>query len=112
MRPRLGSTRFDADPPEDPLAAYGSLVDVMLVFAAGLMAALVAAGRAPQLLMPATPAPAETDAPGAAPQARPVQRGRELPQVPRRAGEAGSGYESVGRVYRDARTGKLILIGD
>jgi len=40
-----------------------------------------------------------------------VDAGRELPEVPPGVGEAGSGYESMGRVYRDPETGEMILMG-
>lgn len=89
----------------------GNLADVMLVFACGLITALVSAGlelpRQPSgPPSPDAPAPARSGAP------REIERGRELPKVPRGAGAAGDGYEAVGRVYRDSKTGKLILIGD
>lgn len=108
---RLG-TRFDAEADVDPLQALGGLVDVMLVFACGLIAALVAGGA--RLASDAAAAPASDSAQDLPGQAAPreIERGRELPSVPRGAGEAGQGYEAVGRVYRDERTGKLILIGD
>lgn len=87
--------RFEADE-ADPMASMATLVDVMLVFACGLMAALVL-GQA-QLRAP--------DGGGGVD----VDEVRELPEVPMGTGEAGSGYEAVGRVFRDAKTGKLILI--
>ena len=34
-----------------------------------------------------------------------------MPEVPAGAGEAGSGYEAVGQVYRDRDTGRMVLIG-
>jgi hypothetical protein len=40
-----------------------------------------------------------------------VAKGRELPELPEGVGETGSGYENVGRVYRDPETGKLIMVG-
>lgn len=73
-----------------------SLVDAMLVFACGLIAALMYAhGREPQ--------------PGQGVQ---IEKRRELPALPRSPGQPGSGYEAVGRVFRDPESGKLILVGD
>jgi len=40
-----------------------------------------------------------------------VEKGRELPQLPNQGDNGGNGYESVGQVFRDPKTGKLILIG-
>ncbi|MBA1147559.1 DUF2149 domain-containing protein [Ectothiorhodospiraceae bacterium WFHF3C12] len=90
-------SRFDAQE-EEPLGPMANLVDLMLVFACGLIAALVAQSGTLQEHFQAG--------------GRQVEQGREMPEVPRGVGEAGSGYESVGRVYRDPKTGKLILVGD
>jgi hypothetical protein len=46
---------------------------------------------------------------------RDLSLGEELPQVPdsmQSQLQDGSGYESLGTVYRDPETGKLILIGE
>ena len=69
MAPRpWRSNRFDsADSVLDPLT---NLVDIMLVFAVGLMAALVAVQGNP--ISPIDPTP----------KAAPVTRGREVPRLP------------------------------
>lgn len=87
---RLNS-RFDHDD-EDPRASLVNLVDVMLVFACGLLAALSAGGQA------ALKKPQE------------VARGREIAAPPVGSTNAGAGYQSIGQVYRDPKTGKLLLI--
>ena len=69
------------------MTVMGNLVDVMLVFACGLIAALIV--RSPELVKALQPTPQE------------VEQGRELPAMPDSAGEGGSGMESVGTVYRD-----------
>ena len=73
------------------------LVDVMLVFACGLIAALIASN--PQLSQ------------ALAPTVETIEQGRELPSLPENMGDDGSGFESVGTVYRDPETGRLILVG-
>jgi len=76
------------------------MVDVVLVFACGLIAALVAQTDLLERL-------------DAARQPVTVERGRELPRLPNSLeGNSGKGLESVGQVYRDPATGRLILIGD
>ncbi|MEM7138573.1 MAG: DUF2149 domain-containing protein [Myxococcota bacterium] len=95
MRDRFRS-RFESD--TEPMAVMGNLVDVMLVFACGLIAALLASS--PELRR------------GIHPDAQDITRGRELPRLPDAAQEGGAGMERVGQVYRDPETGKLILIGD
>ena len=76
---------------EDPRASLVNLVDVMLVFACGLIAAIAGAQGAMK-------APA------------PVEKGRQIERPAAGVTEAGSGYDRVGEVYRDPRTGKLVLI--
>lgn len=87
---RLGS-RFD-DSDEDPRASLVNLVDVMLVFACGLIAALAASA---QSAMKVT---------------QPVHKGQEIAQPPAGMNEQGTGYDRVGEVFRDPKTGKLVLI--
>lgn len=83
--------RFD-DHDEDPRASLVNLVDVMLVFACGLLAAL-AAGSQAVLKAP-----------------QPVEKGQEIEHPAVGAQQAGSGYDRVGEVFRDPKTGKLVLI--
>ncbi|MBH1976506.1 MAG: hypothetical protein I8H95_09305 [Rhodocyclales bacterium] len=82
---------FD-DNDEDPRASLVNLVDVMLVFACGLLAALAAGGQS-QLKTPQT-----------------VEKGKEITQPANGTQQAGAGYDRVGEVFRDPKTGKLILI--
>ncbi|MGR4067621.1 DUF2149 domain-containing protein [Halomonas sp. LR3S48] len=96
--PEYRRSRFDtAD--EEPMGPLANLADIMLVFAVGLMVALAAAheGKAEG---------ADTSG------GMDVETGREMPELPAGMGEAGSGFESVGRVYRDPESGRLILIDD
>lgn len=98
MSRRWGSSRFAAGD-DDPLGPLANMVDVILVFACGLIAALVAQTDLLQRLE-------QRSEPVA------VELGRELPQLPDSLkGKGGEGLESVGQVYRDPQTGKLILIG-
>lgn len=83
--------RFD-DSNEDPRASLVNLVDVMLVFACGLMAALAANGKAQ--LAPPTP----------------LEKGQEIERPATGTGFQGQGYSRVGEVFRDPKTGKLILV--
>jgi hypothetical protein len=100
MKRRWSSARFD-ETPEDPQASLVNLVDIMLVFICGLIVALVSAQ--PQFATSPSSAQAE----------QVVEQGRELAEMPEgmRGQAAGAGMEPVGQVYRDPKTGKLILIG-
>ena len=83
--------RFDQGD-EDPRASLVNLVDVMLVFACGLIAALAAGSQ------------------GALKAPRPVEKGQEIARPLDGAAQSGSGYDRVGEVYRDPKTGKLVLV--
>lgn len=85
------SSRFDNDD-EDPRASLVNLVDVMLVFACGLLAALTAGGHSI-----------------AQPQ-KEITRGKEISTPATGTQSVGNGYQSIGQVYRDPKTGKLLLI--
>jgi hypothetical protein len=75
---------------EDPRASLVNLVDVMLVFACGLIAAI--AGSQGNL------------------QHKPVEKGRQIERPADGVTQAGSGYDRVGEVFRDPKTGHLVLI--
>ncbi|MDP2152169.1 MAG: DUF2149 domain-containing protein [Methylotenera sp.] len=77
---------------EDPRASLVNLVDVMLVFACGLLAAL-SAGQQSTLNRP-----------------QEVNKGREIETPSTGEQSVGNGYDAIGQVYRDPKTGKLFLI--
>lgn len=83
--------RFD-DSDEDPRASLVNLVDVMLVFACGLLAA-ISAGAKTSLVVPQA-----------------VEKGREISRPAVEGVAGGAGYARVGEVFRDPKSGKLILI--
>jgi hypothetical protein len=97
------ASRFDHENAHDPVTSLGNLVDVMLVVACGLAAALVAAGTPSHGASPAVPRGEE---------AREVVRGREIPEPPSVRGRGGPSYVPVGRVFRDPRTGALVLVDE
>jgi hypothetical protein len=94
-------SRFD-DAMEDPQTSLVNLVDIMLVFICGLVVALVSAQRQSH---------AQDDPAAGARQV--VEKGRELPEMPEslRGQVAGEGMQPVGQVFKDPKTGKLILVG-
>lgn len=93
----LTRSRFDGEG-EEPLGPLANLVDIMLVFACGLIAALFASSEQLQSHLDQ--------------RTQVVQEGRELAEMPEGVGEVGQGFEALGRVYRDPQTGKMILIGE
>lgn len=97
--PSRSPARSRFDDQADPLTTMGNLVDVMLVFACGLIAALLS----------------QTTAVGASTQQarkQPIEQGRELSRAPDPATAGGAGLDAVGTVYRDPNTGKLIMVSE
>lgn len=100
---RWNTSRFDQQD-EEPLGPLANLIDVMLVFACGLIAALISMNKSVDHHFDKT--------------SQIIEKGQEIPELPGQGeqgeqGEQGAnGYQSVGQVYRDPKTGKLILIGD
>lgn len=96
---RWERSRFD-DAMDDPQTSLVNLVDIMLVFICGLVVALVSAQR--QSFSHAAPT-----------HERIVEQGRELTEMPEgvQGQQAGEGMQPVGQVFKDSKTGKLILVG-
>lgn len=86
---------------EEPLGPLANLVDIVLVFVCGLIAALVALSPDLQKRFESKVQPQD------------IKLGKELIKVPEQLKDemqAGEGLESLGKVYKDPKTGKLILI--
>ncbi len=100
------SRRFD-DNDSDPLVGFANIMDVMLVFALGLMVALIAQNDALKKTYEVNSAYAS---------GMEISKGKELIDVPdtikQQLNTKTSGMKSLGTVYRDPTTGKLILIGE
>lgn len=96
------NSRFDQQE-EEPLGPLANLLDLMLVFSCGLIAALISMSKNVNEHFEAKDIKQSQTI---------VEKGREIPQLPRKGQSSGEGYEAVGQVYRDPETGKLILIGD
>lgn len=93
--------RFAGDD-TDPLSGFANIMDVMLVFALGLLIVII--DQSPSLREHF-----QLDKPVE------LHEGKELAEPPTSLKNAvngdDSGMESLGQVYRDPKTGKLILIG-
>lgn len=107
-----------AEQDTDPLAGLVNIMDVMLVFALGLMLALISQSQELQrhfeLSSPNHPVPGAEHRPERSPEIR-LRTGEELSEAPASIQAAlqgqDHGMESLGQVYRDPQTGKLILVG-
>jgi hypothetical protein len=102
MKSRFSSEHFSKED-DEPLGPLANLVDIILVFACGLIAALV--GLSPNL----------QEHFKVSKESKVISQGKELANVPKEIKEkldGASGYKSLGQVYKDPKTGKLILISE
>lgn len=103
-KPSWQSSHF-AEQDNDPLAGFANIMDVMLVFALGLMLALVAQSRELQEHLSIESARKDKIE---------ITTGNELVEAPESLNKAlngkANGMQSLGQVYKDPNTGKLILI--
>ena len=101
MKNRFSSDHFIKED-DEPLGPLANLVDVILVFACGLIAALVA-------ISPNLQDHFNVD------NSQKITQGKELTNVPKNIKDSldsKSGFKSLGQVYKDPKTGKLILISE
>lgn len=102
------SSQFDSQE-QEPLGPLANLIDIMLVFACGLIAALVA-------LSPELEQHFQVNQQNQTEKIQPVDSvGKELTSTPealKNKLQSQEGYQSMGQVYRDPETGKLILISN
>lgn len=90
---------------EEPLGPMANFLDLMLVFACGLIAALIAMSEQLQdhFQQPSNQVGyTENEI---------IETGKEIPESPLGRQGGADGFEAVGQVFRDPKTGKLILIG-
>ncbi|VUD46745.1 hypothetical protein TDB9533_00886 [Thalassocella blandensis] len=99
-QPPWQTSRFAIEE-DDPLSGFANIMDVMLVFALGLMLALVTQSQELQRHFKLDPKTI-------------IETGSELidaPEIIEQITEGKQhGMESLGQVYRDPKTGKLLLI--
>ena len=101
------SSSFDSQD-DEPLGPLANLVDIMLVFACGLIAALVAQSADLKQHFDVQNTSSFEQA-----MQQEITQGKELIDVPeslKNSAQGADGYQSMGQVYKDPKTGKLILI--
>ncbi|GAB6156467.1 DUF2149 domain-containing protein [Desulfosporosinus burensis] len=85
----------------DPLSSLANLADVMFVFSVGLLVALVNVYNvSPTSGSAGKPKQAIID----------VKQGKEMESLPQVDSKTGSGFEEMGTVFKDPKTGKLIMV--
>ncbi|MCL5057702.1 MAG: DUF2149 domain-containing protein [Actinobacteria bacterium] len=94
----------------NPMDGVRNLIDVMLVFAVGLLVSLVLSWNMQNIIFARVNPQEKQRLLQSIQKTINVEQGKELEEVPQLDKGGGSGYREMGTVYRDAKTGKLIMI--
>ncbi|MBR5503785.1 MAG: DUF2149 domain-containing protein [Methanobrevibacter sp.] len=102
---------FDESDEEDPMSGVANLVDAMLVIAVGLLVFLVISWNMQSIVFNEHLSQEEKQqAMDAINQVVEVDQGHQLNETPDISNSSGEGYTEMGKVYKDPKTGKLIMI--
>ena len=102
---------FDERDEEDPMAGVANLVDAMLVIAVGLLVFVVISWHMQAIVFNEDVTPEQRqDAINAMKQVTEVDQGQQLNETPDVSNSSGEGYAEMGKVYKDPKTGKMIMI--
>ncbi|BAM69847.1 DUF2149 domain-containing protein [Methanothermobacter thermautotrophicus] len=95
---------------EDPMAGSANLVDAMLVLSVGFLIFLVLSWNMQNVVFADMTPQERQETMEAMKKAVEVQKGQELNDTPQTTSGSGQGYVEMGTVYRDPKTGKLIMV--
>lgn len=95
MARRKCKRRFSATE-EDPMTGTANLVDAMLVIAVGILVFLIISWNMQGVVMEQVN--------------QEVEQGQQLNDTPDISESSGQGYTEMGTVYKDPKTGKMIMV--
>ncbi len=95
---------------EDPMAGSANLVDAMLVLSVGFLIFLVLSWNMQNVVFADMTPQERQETMETMKKAVEVQRGQELNDTPQTSSGSGQGFVEMGTVYRDPKTGKLIMV--
>ena len=96
---------------EDPMAGVANLVDAMLVIAVGLLVFLVISWNMQSIVFNDDISQQQKqDAIDAMQQVTQVDQGQQLNETPDISNSTGEGYAEMGKVYKDPKPGKMIMV--
>jgi hypothetical protein len=95
---------------EDPMAGSANLVDAMLVLSVGFLIFLVVSWNMQSVMFSDASPEEKKQTMEAMQKAAEIQQGKELNNTPQIQSGEGEGFVEMGRVYKDPKTGKLIMI--
>ena len=95
---------------EDPMAGSANLVDAMLVLAVGFLLFLVVSWNMQSVVFSDASPEDKKQTMEAMQKAAAIQQGNQINDTPQTESGEGEGYVEMGSVYKDPKTGKLIMI--
>lgn len=106
-RRRLVSTNEEVD----PMVYAVNMVDCMLVLAVGFLIFTVMSFGMQSVVFSSASPQEKQQIMKTVQQTVEIQQGKQLNNTPQVQSGKGSGYVQMGTVYRDPKTGKLIMVG-
>jgi hypothetical protein len=104
-------TRRSSRIEEDPMAGTTNLVDAMLVISVGLLVFLVLSWNMQSIVFNADMTPQEKqDTMEAINNVSQINKGKQINESINSSNTSGEGYVEMGTVYKDSKTGKLIMV--
>ncbi|GAB4316707.1 MAG: DUF2149 domain-containing protein [Methanobacteriaceae archaeon] len=100
---------LSVDHEEDPMAGTANLVDAMLVLSVGFLIFLVISWNMQSVVFSDASPEEKKQTMEAMQKAAEIEMGKEINDTPQSSGE-GSGYVEMGKVYKDPKSGKLIMV--
>ncbi len=97
-------------PEEDPMTGTSNIVDAMLVLSVGLLIFVVLSWNMQDVVFSDMTQEQRQDTMQSMKQVSQINQGRELNDTPNPSEGSGEGYTEMGKVYKDPKTGKLIMI--
>jgi hypothetical protein len=107
---RKPKRRLLNDDEEDPMAGSANLVDAMLVLSVGFLIFLVISWNMQSVVFSDSSPEEKKQTMEAMQKAAEIQQGQQLNNTPQNQSGQGKGYVQMGTVYKDPKTGKLIMI--
>lgn len=95
---------------EDPMAGTANLVDAMLVLSVGFLIFLVLSWNMQSVVFADMSPEERQQTMEAMRKVAEIEMGQELNETPETSSGTGEGFVPMGKVYRDPKTGKLIMI--
>ena len=91
---------------EDPMTGVANLVDAMLVIAVGFLVFVIISWNMQSMITSDQSIQDQMQQQ----QITEVDQGQQLNETPDTSNSSGQGYQEMGKVYKDPKTGKMIMV--